>query len=177
MNILAVILPLGFVLFLSRLMKQRIINIIDQLPKGSKPYPKRNLSQIVRFVVHHSATTKGTPEEYAKYHIENHGWPGIGYHFVIQKDGTIYQTNALETISYNVESYNTGTVGICLTGNFESELLQAPQKEALVWLLKELASQLGPKPVLPHSAFKATKCPGDHIDTEEISQLVYGPLA
>ena len=177
MNILAVILPLGIVIFLSRIMKQKIINITDQLPKGSRSYPKRNLSQIVRFVVHHSATTTGTPQEYAKYHVESHGWPGIGYHFVIQKDGKIYQTNALETISYNVESYNAGTVGICLTGNFENETLQAPQKDALVWLLRDLVTQLGAKPILPHSAFKATKCPGDHINTEEISQLVYGPLA
>lgn len=177
MNILSVILPLGIVLFLARIMKQKIINITDQLPKGSRSYPKRNLSQIVRFVVHHSADPNGTPEKYAKYHVETHGWPGIGYHFVIQKDGTIYQTNALDTISYNVESYNTGTVGICLTGNFETELLQAPQKDALIWLLKELAAQLGPKSILPHSAFKPTKCPGDHINTDEISQLVYGPLA
>lgn len=177
MNILAVILPLGIVIFLSRIMKQKIINITDQLPKGSKPYPKRNLSQIVRFVVHHSATTTGTPQEYAKYHVEGHGWPGIGYHFVLQKDGTIYQTNALETISYGVEGNNTGSINICLTGNFETETLQAPQKDALVWLLRELGAQLGPKPILPHSAFKPTKCPGAHINTEEISQLVYGPLA
>jgi N-acetylmuramoyl-L-alanine amidase len=171
------ILPLAVVLLLARLMNQKIINITDQLPRGNKAYPKRNLQQIVRFVIHHSADPNGTPEKYAKYHVKTHGWPGIGYHFVIQKDGTIYQTNALETISYNVENYNTGTVGICLTGNFEDELLQAAQKNSLIFLLKKLVEQLGPKSILPHSAFKATACPGEHIDTDEISQLVYGLVA
>jgi N-acetylmuramoyl-L-alanine amidase len=173
MELLKMILPLSIVLFLARLMKPKLVNIIDQLPKGTRSYAKRNLQQIVRFVIHHSADPNGTPEKYAKYHVQTHGWPGIGYHFVIQKDGTIFQTNALETISYNVENYNTGTVGICLTGNFENELLQAPQKNALVWLLKDLVVQLGPKSILPHSAFKPTECPGDHIDTDVISQLVY----
>lgn len=177
MKVLYVILPLGIALLIARLMKQKIVNITDQLPKGTKSYSKRNLGQIVRFVIHHSADPAGYPLKYANYHINTHGWPGIGYHFVIQKDGTIYQTQALETIAYNVENYNTGTVGICLTGNFETETLEGDQKSSLVWLLKELAGQLGAKPIYPHSAFKPTKCPGDHIDTDEISQLVYGPLA
>lgn len=177
MNALKLILPLGLILLLNRFMKLRIIDITDQLPKGIRAYGKRNLSQIVRFVIHHSADPAGYPLKYANYHINTHGWPGIGYHFVIQKDGTIYQTNALETISYNVESYNTGTLGICLTGDYTVEKVPQAQMESLIWLLKDLSGSLGAKPILPHSAFKATKCPGDQIDTDQISKEVYGPLA
>lgn len=155
-------------------MKYKIIDITDQLPKNGN-YGKRSLSQIVRFVIHHSATTTGDPWQYAKYHVENHGWPGIGYHFVIQKDGTIYQTNSLDTISYHVEGNNTASLGICLTGNYEVETPPIAQINSLVWLLKKLSSELGQKPIEGHRAFKSTKCPGDHIDTEAISQMVYGP--
>jgi len=158
-------------------MKLRIIDITNQLPKGPGTYAKRHLGQIVRFVIHHSADPKGTPQKYANYHVYSHGWPGIGYHFVIQKDGTIYQTNALETISYGVANYNTGSVNICLTGNYTIEMPPPKQMESLIWLLKDLSGRLGPKPIEAHSTYTATKCPGDNINTEQISQAVYGPLA
>lgn len=156
-------------------MKYRIIDITAQLPKNGS-YGKRQISQIVRFVIHHSATSSGDPWQYARYQIDKHGWPGIGYHFVIQKDGTIYQTNDLATISYHVGGSNTGSVGFCLTGNYEIETPPAAQINSLVWLLKKLSSELGQKPIEPHRAFSATQCPGDNINTAEISKLVYGPI-
>jgi len=157
-------------------MKHKIVDITSQLPKNGS-YGKRTLSQIVRFVIHHSATTTGDPWQYAKYHIENHGWPGIGYHFVIQKDGTIYQTNTLDTISYHVGGSNTGSVGICLTGNYDVETPPSAQINSLVWLLKKLSAELGQKPIEGHREFSTTHCPGSQIDTAKIFQIVYGPVA
>ena len=69
-------------------------------------------------MIHHSATDDGSPEAYARYHVQTRGWPGIGYHFVIQKDGGIYQTNRLDTISYHVSGQNTNSIGICGTGKW-----------------------------------------------------------
>jgi hypothetical protein len=147
--------------------------VIDDLPKGATSYPTRDLSEIVRFVIHHSATKGGDPWAYAKHHVQTNGWPGIGYHFVIQKDGTIYQTQALTTISYGVANNNTGTVNICLTGDYEVETPPVAQITNLVYVLRHLASQLGPKPIYPHSHFTGTKCPGSKINTKIISDRVY----
>jgi N-acetyl-anhydromuramyl-L-alanine amidase AmpD len=157
-------------------MKMRQIkDITDQLPKAAgKTYSTRALSQIVRYVVHHSASSTGDPWTYAKYHVNTHGWPGIGYHFVIQKDGTIYQTNRLETVSFGVKDNNTGSVNICLTGQYETETPPADQINALVWLLKTLAEKVGAKPIVPHNSLTATKCPGEKVNMKEITKQVYG---
>ncbi len=32
---------------------------------------------------------------------ENHGWPGLSYHYVIMEDGTIYQANAHEDVTWH----------------------------------------------------------------------------
>jgi len=176
MDVFSSILPFTLIFLLKYIadsMNRTIIDITDQLPKGAGTYGSRNLSQIERFVIHHSATSSGSPELYAKHHIEKNGWPGIGYHFVIQKDGTIYQTNRLQTISYNVGGYNTGSVGICLTGNYEVETPPAAQMDSLLWLLRKLAGELGPYPIYPHRQFSETKCPGDNLDIQYIRAKVY----
>lgn len=180
MNPLGAILPFALLIILQQVfaaMKTfQIKDITNELPKASgKTYGKRSLSQIVRFVLHHSATSTGNPWAFAKYHVENNGWPGIGYHFVIMPDGTTYQTNALETISYGVENMNTGSVNTCLVGNFEVTKPTAAQITAVVDLHKRLAAQLGQKPIVGHNDLKTTtKCPGKNLDPDKISEMVYG---
>lgn len=181
MNPLAAILPFALIVILQQVfaaMKPfQIKDITAELPKSqTKSYGRRALSQIVRYVIHHSATSGGDPWSFARYHVENNGWPGIGYHFVIMPDGTIYQTNALETISYGVENMNTGSVNTCLVGNFEVTKPTAPQLTAVVELHKRLAAQLGQKPIVGHNDLKqTTKCPGKNLDPDKISEMVYGP--
>jgi hypothetical protein len=158
------------------LMTRRTIHdVTDQLPKAAgATYGTRNLSQITRYVIHHSATKSGDPWSFAKYHVETNGWPGIGYAFVILKTGKIYQTNRLETISYNVANNNTGSLGICLEGDYEKETPPTEQINALIWLIKHLSEKLGQKPILPHKALSSTSCPGSNVNIEYIKKQVYG---
>ena len=181
MNPLSAILPFALIIILQQVfaaMKPfQIKDITAELPKSStKTYGRRSLSQIVRYVIHHSATSGGDPWSFARYHVQTNGWPGIGYHFVIMPDGTTYQTNALETISYGVENMNTGAVNTCLVGNFEVTKPTAAQINAVVYLHKDLAARLGQKPIVGHNDLKqTTKCPGKNLDPDEISEMVYGP--
>lgn len=181
MNPLAAILPFALIVILQQVfaaMKPfQIKDITAELPKSqTKRYGRRAISQIVRYVIHHSATSGGDPWSFARYHVQTNGWPGIGYHFVIMPDGTTYQTNALETISYGVENMNTGSVNTCLVGNFEVTNPTAAQITAVVELHKRLASQLGQKPIVGHNDLKqTTKCPGKNLDPDKISEMVYGP--
>lgn len=156
----------------------KIKNIVDQLPKGKGSYPKRNLSQITEVVVHHSATDSGTALAYANYHISNRGWPGIGYHYEIAKDGTVSQTNDLTTVSWHATGHNTSGIGIVLTGNFDHQTLDAPQKTALVNLIKKLQKDLGRKlKIGGHRDYASKSCPGDNVSVEEIRTKVNGLLA
>lgn len=109
----------------------------------SKTYRKRSLSAIKNIAIHHSATTSGSAEAFANYHVNELGWAGIGYHYVIDKDGTISWCHDLDVISYHVGNSNGGAIGICLVGDFRTETLGKAQREATIKLTQMLMKDLG----------------------------------
>lgn len=153
-------------------MAYKVNNIIGDLPKGSKSYSKRPLEGITDIVIHHSAANgKFGPYDFAKWHIEQNGWPGIGYHYVIMQDGTIYQTNSHETLSYQTGGHNTYTLGICLAGNFEEEQVPAAQLKAARWLVSKLQREITSiSKVKRHGDYKGTSCPGKNMPMDEIKK-------
>ena len=115
----------------------------DTLTKHTtKKFPTRSISKITTLIVHHSLTKSGTAKAFSNYHVETNGWPGIGYHFVIEKDGDIVWCNSLETKSYHVGNSNGFCVGICLVGDFRSEEPTEEQMKSLFKLSKALMEDL-----------------------------------
>ena len=156
------------------LMEGRYVDLVDELPKHpKKAYSTRSLSEIDTVVIHHSGTTQGDPLAFALYHVEHNGWPGIAYHYVIDKNGVIYKTNDLHTKSFHVARHNGHTVGICLVGNFMVEkpcyiqMLAAARAVTLVF--KEVGRKLAIK---GHRDFNKPSCPGENIDLERIRHLI-----
>ncbi len=146
-----------------------IRDVVDELPKHpEKTYPTRSLSDITHIAVHHSAASPNIPvEAIARYHVEHNKWPGIGYHFYVGPDGTIYQTNRLTTMSNHVYMNNAYTVGVCVAGNFQETLPTPAQLQAtahlIAWLTRLLNIPL--EHVKGHREFphneSHTTCPGD----------------
>ncbi len=142
------------------------IRVARNLPKHpEKKYARRLLSKIKRVVVHHTAAdVRGTEDDVraiARYHVERRGWPGIGYHYVIARDGTIWKVNELRTVSYHVAGHNIESVGVCLAGNLNVDKPTQAQEEALKFLLAELRRSLrGDLEVTPHKDLNPTECPG-----------------
>ncbi|GEM_PF-634363 len=142
-----------------------IVDVVDKLEKNpDKHYDTRPLSQITHISVHHSATPANISLDLiAKYHVETHGWPGIGYHFYIKPDGTIYQTNRLETVSYHTRNNNSYTVGICVAGTFNETLPTPAQMNSaahlIAWLMEKLNIPL--EHVKGHKEYVSTQCPGE----------------
>jgi len=108
----------------------------------SRRYRSRPRSAIKKITVHHSATMSGSAEAYANYHVQHNNWPGIGYHFVIEKDGTIKWCHDVETLSWHVGNGNGYSVGVCLTGNFIKQEPTAAQSRSLNKLLRALMEEL-----------------------------------
>ncbi|MBU0491691.1 MAG: N-acetylmuramoyl-L-alanine amidase [Chloroflexi bacterium] len=111
-----------------------IINIASELPQYPRggapgPYPTRTLSEIQMLILHHTNWETATPEALAAYLVDKLHWPGIGYHFMIMKDGTIYQTNELTTVSYHSydgndpltapRNWDRQSLGVALVGQFK----------------------------------------------------------
>jgi N-acetyl-anhydromuramyl-L-alanine amidase AmpD len=49
------------------------------------------------------------------------GFNGIGYHYVIRRNGAIEPGRPLSAIGAHVRDYNSRSVGICLVGGVDSE--------------------------------------------------------
>lgn len=162
-------------LFLSAKKKPglKIIDIVNNLKKSNtQSYDTRTLDQVNKIVVHHSATTSGTPESYARYHVDTRNFPGIGYHYVIQQDGTIYLVNYLNTIAWHTGGENTSSVGICLTGNFDTQQPFPAQMAALKNLIAYLKIQFGRNlEIKGHRDYSTKTCPGNNIHLDNIAAI------
>lgn len=147
-----------------------IVNFIDELQVHEElEYDTRDLAGITTLTIHHTVTPTDFPvEAIAGYHVQTLGWPGIGYHFVITYDGTIYQTNYLKTVSYHSYGDNDFSVGIALMGDFTNVPPSAEQILATAELVEHLGVGLPVWPLdvaghknMPNSQ---TACPGETWD-------------
>jgi len=143
----------------------QIFDVVNSLTRHpTKVYPTRSLLGINGILVHHSGGRNGTAEDHARLHVNDHGWPGIGYHFDIQKSGTILQTNYLDTLSYHSPGQNTSKIGIVLDGNFDQEEPTVEQLKSLTKLISHLRGAfLQTLVVEGHKDHRATACPGQHL--------------
>jgi hypothetical protein len=133
----------------------------------------RPLSQPKYLTIHHSAgPDTQTPDDIARYHVQVRGWGGVGYHFIITKDGTVYYVGDLTTARANVLNFNQYVIGICLIGTFmngkvptNAQLQNTHELCAqLLFRTPELVNVNGWEDVVPHKALRATECPGDTWD-------------
>lgn len=60
---------------------------------------------------------------------------GIGYHFLVRKDGTIYQGRPEDTIGAHAKGANHDSIGICAEGDFMKEEMNPLQLNALIDLV------------------------------------------
>lgn len=154
--VLPIVVVLGLALLTRRkTTKEPIINnLVDSLPHhATKVYSTRDLNDINKIILHHYASN-GTPQAIANYHVNTRDWAGIGYHFTIDKDGTISQVNYLDTVSYHTSGENTVSIGIALEGNFQNENPTQAQMNSLNKLIPFLRSKFPQQlEVYQHSDF------------------------
>jgi N-acetyl-anhydromuramyl-L-alanine amidase AmpD len=147
-----------------RVSEPPIQDVMDSLPKHeTEEYETRPIEDIRYLVIHHSAVPAFVgAKSIAAYHVRRHEWPGIGYHFVVAEDGTVYQTNALETKSYHAVKANPYGVGICFLGNFTNTAPPQAQVQTgahlVAWLMGEL--DLPIESIKGHKDLMGTACPG-----------------
>lgn len=155
----------------------QIIDRVGQLPTHpTKQYGTRSFSAINMAVIHHSATTSGNSTSFARHHVDNNDWPGIGYHFVIAKNGAIERTNDLATISYHAGNVNSRSVGILLIGDYMQQIPPRAQIDSAVRLIVMLEQQLGrPLEIVGHRDVMANRtCPGVNLNVDDIARRVAG---
>lgn len=128
-----------------------------------------------KIIVHHAAGSNFTPEQINKIHIDK-GYNGIGYHFYIRKDGTIYRGRPVSAEGAHVIGENSSSIGICLEGNMDKDLLNENQKESLELLSEYLVIKYNLEKIDGHSDYYNTRCPGKNISIEKLNEDVKNRL-
>lgn len=133
---------------------------------GSNDYTKSESSAIVRSIY--------------KYHTSVRGWDDIGYNFLVDKYGQIFEGRyggtAKNIVGAHAQNFNYRSTGISLIGDFSSASPSSAQIDAtqrlLVWrLAKGLVDPIGKSVmngenldnIIGHRNVGSTACPGGNV--------------
>jgi N-acetyl-anhydromuramyl-L-alanine amidase AmpD len=78
---------------------------------------------IKKIIIHCSATRPGqnfTVDDIREWHIAK-GWDDVGYHYVIERNGTVRVGRKESVIGSHAYGYNRKSIGICLIGGVSEE--------------------------------------------------------
>ena len=141
--------------------------IINKKYKWVKSLSKRPKTNYI--VLHHAAARNCSADDIHRIHLANNGWAGIGYHFYVRKDGSIYTGRPIDMQGAHVENYNSQCLGICFEGNFEKETMSYAQIKSGQELLKYVRTLYPKALTIRHKDLNATACPGKYFPFDKIT--------
>tara|TARA_R110000824_G_scaffold69297_3_gene178620 strand:+ start:11611 stop:11994 length:384 start_codon:yes stop_codon:yes gene_type:complete len=102
--------------------------------------------------------------EINNWHIDR-GWSGIGYHFVVRRDGTVENGRAINQVGAHCKGFNSESIGICLVGGRgdqgqPEDNFTESQMETLGFLIDSLEGDYPDADVFGHNDLNPHKfCP------------------
>src|SRR4051794_10461475 len=136
---------------LRRVSMTRSPSLIARLAWGANESIRRaapRYARAVQFaVVHHTAGTNSYSASQSAaivrgievYHVKGNGWNDIGYNFLVDKYGQVFEGRYggvdKNVIGAHAEGFNTGSTGVALIGTYQSAAPTAAERTALVNLL------------------------------------------
>lgn len=104
--------------------------------------------------------------EIRRWHVQDNGWRDIGYHWLIDRDGTILPGRPEEKAGAHTRGQNMESIGICLIGGHGgsasdsfADNFTVAQETALRGLIADLQEQHPGATVHGHNEFSAKACP------------------
>ena len=146
------------------------------------PHPNPSFTYVTHLIIHHSAGTNsssdwaGVVRAIWDFHVNGNGWSDIGYNWLIDPNGVVYEGRGNDILGAHFCGTNGGTAGTCVMGNFTDIQPTAEAINSLVDLYtwkacdKNLnvlgsgfhnSSGLTLNRVSGHRDGCATACPGD----------------
>lgn len=167
---------------------------LDWCPSGNCPtQTSPTYTTVTHLVVHHEGggPSSNTSSDWAatvrsvwNYHVNGRGFWDIGYNYLIDPNGVIYEGRGNNVQGAHAGGANVGTMGICLLGDFEPTSGNGTPSAAAITSLEKLLSwkecDLSIDPLLSsyHASSSttllnitghrdagttATSCPGDNL--------------
>ncbi|MBP9086420.1 MAG: N-acetylmuramoyl-L-alanine amidase [Kofleriaceae bacterium] len=123
-----------------------------------------------KITIHHTDTPASNPAARVRaiqeYHRNSRRWCDIGYHFLVDETGVVYEGRSIRNIGAHAGGANTGNIGIAFIGSYDAKDPTAAQMAATAKLMAELATKYNI--TLSRTTLKghrevgttATACPG-----------------
>jgi len=142
------------------------VDIISRAEWGARAPRSRTTttwSKRTEFVVHYSeGPTSQTPRQIQDYHMDHNGWADIGYNFLVDVKGRIYEGRGWLTVGAHATGHNTSGIGVCFIGR-NGDATDAAKK-SIRWLYDEACRRKGKSLAKKgHRDVTATNCPGDDL--------------
>jgi len=139
--------------------------------------------KVERIIIHHEAGYNGF-NGVNEYHRQKWNFKStlgyyIGYQYYIAKDGTVTQGRADNEEGAHTKGLNTGSIGICLEGNFDYDKPSVQQMISLKNLITRKMNEyaIAPGNISGHRLWRKTSCPGLKLTNSEISTLFQPDLS
>jgi flagellar hook assembly protein FlgD len=141
----------------------------ESIVRGSPSYADR-----VRLsVVHHTAGTNSYSRAQSaaivrgiqRYHVLSNGWNDIGYNFLVDKYGRIFEGRVggvgQNVIGAHAQGFNTGSVGVAVLGTYGSTGISTAARSALQRLLawRLDVAHVDPRSLLSFTSFGNPRFP------------------
>lgn len=149
-----------------------MVNIVEKTFRFKNSLSERQCTN--RFVIHHTGTGNidldASAEQIHDWHLSSYA--GIGYHFVIRKDGTIERGRPEWAVGSHAYGANNDSIGIHLSGEYEIFFPTEKQIESTSMLLAELCEKykvpIDRNHILGHFEIdpdgkRGTSCPGKNL--------------
>ncbi len=152
------------------------------------PIRMDKMAPIVRVTVHHDGMTPflSSTEASSKARLDairrghqGRGWGDIGYHYVVDRAGRIWEGRPLKYQGAHVRDHNVGNIGIMCMGNFERQSPSEAQLNGLEKHLKTIirAHNIVDRNIVTHQELAATACPGRNLQRFMVNIRHNGHLA
>jgi N-acetylmuramoyl-L-alanine amidase len=124
------------------------------------------MRQIDKIIIHCSATVEGKDfkaSDIDAWH-KKRGFKCIGYHYVVDLDGTVEKGRDENIVGAHCASHNTYSIGVCYIGGLDKnkkpkDTRTLEQKQALLKLLKELKCRYPKANIYGHCDLANKACP------------------
>ena len=128
------------------------------------------MKQIKYIIIHCTATAEFRDfkaKDVDAWHKQK-GWDGIGYHYLIDIDGTVEKGRPENKVGAHCKGYNDCSIGVCYVGGLAfdnktpKDTRTYSQKDSLLRLLKELKAKYPGAIIVGHrdmpNVYKACPC-------------------
>ncbi|WP_395106600.1 N-acetylmuramoyl-L-alanine amidase [Actinomadura sp. SCN-SB] len=131
--------------------------------RSPKSKTSTSWSKRTEVVVHYSeGPPSQTPRQIQNFHMDSRGWSDIGYNFLVDTKGRIYEGRGWLVIGAHATGHNTSGIGVCMIGR-DGDATDAA-KRAIRWLYDEACRRAGRTLAKRgHRDVGSTACPGAEL--------------